>query len=113
VNRQAVYDKVKAHLLAQNARAMDHEETCLYRGPYGLKCAIGCLISDEAYYSDLEMLTPSDTPVQRALAKSGVKIEDEEDELFLTRLQQVHDLWPVRDWASRLANLAANYGLNP
>ena len=48
MNTQQIFDKVATHLLTQNARSAA-EGSCLYRSPSGLKCAVGCLISDSVY----------------------------------------------------------------
>ena len=45
---QQVFDQVKTHMMAQYAKSVgQNSDVCLYRGPDGLKCAAGCLISDE------------------------------------------------------------------
>jgi hypothetical protein len=53
---QEVFDKVVAHLRKQNKKSLisfpddDGITTrCRYRGPDGLMCAVGCLITDEEY----------------------------------------------------------------
>lgn len=49
-----IFERVKTHLLTQNKQAKvvtsdDRNSLCRYRDPAGLKCAVGCLITDEAY----------------------------------------------------------------
>lgn len=56
---QAVYDKVVTHLIRQGrpSQKIDPdfgEPKCLYRGPDDTACAVGCLISDDDYFGDLE-----------------------------------------------------------
>lgn len=49
---QEVFDQVVNHLRKQNKQSLANSK-CLYR--YGdLKCAAGCLISDEEYHRDME-----------------------------------------------------------
>ncbi len=50
-----IFEKVKTHLLEQNALAMDEElVSCQYRSKEGLKCAVGCLIPDKLYEPIME-----------------------------------------------------------
>jgi hypothetical protein len=58
---QEVFDKVVTHLIAQGVPSQSVVEdaevdvpVCLYRGPEGAKCAVGCLIPDDIYHSDME-----------------------------------------------------------
>ena len=70
-------------LKAQGFRqAVNLEGDCCYRTPSGLKCAVGHLIPDELYHSNMEGETPSNLPTQifPAIALS-----------FLHSLQRVHD----------------------
>ena len=46
---QELFDKIATHLLTQGARSENSLGKCLYRGEFGRKCAVGCLISDEEY----------------------------------------------------------------
>ena len=59
---QEIYDKVVNHLRTQNAKSLsfvcdtDEHASCAYRGDGGLKCAAGCLITDELYDNNMEDL---------------------------------------------------------
>jgi hypothetical protein len=50
---QETFDKVCVHLLTQLQKSVfldsNGSMACAYRGPNGLKCAVGCLIPDELY----------------------------------------------------------------
>lgn len=50
---QKIFDTVINHLLQQGVPALNYNydaaPSCRYRTRYGLKCAVGCLISDDAY----------------------------------------------------------------
>lgn len=114
MNRQAVYDQVKAHLLTQGKRAMNEVEECLYRGPNGTKCAVGCLIEDEHYFPGLEFRRVHHPAVRAALARSGVEFKPgSRDETLLMRLQNVHDKGHVPEWAHELEDVARAFNLNP
>jgi hypothetical protein len=57
---QEIFDTVTTFLLKQGVQSINpgeyaiHQNACLYRGPNGAKCAIGCLIPDTLYTSDIE-----------------------------------------------------------
>ncbi len=63
MNAQEIFDTVAKHLFAQGQQSISREAddkdgwTCVYRGPNGLKCAVGALISDELYVVDMEYNT--------------------------------------------------------
>lgn len=112
-----VFDTVKAHLLTQNAKAIhvreDGDEACMYRGPNGTKCAVGCLIKDEFYSTSLEGLPASYSEVQDALKKSGVTPKAlGSGPALITYLQYIHDNHPVEEWPERLDRLERDFGLN-
>lgn len=45
-----IFNTVVTHLYTQKKQAYDNRNnTCAYRTPEGLKCAIGCLIPDDDY----------------------------------------------------------------
>ena len=48
MNIQEIFDTVSVHLLTQNEKSQESDfyRSCLYRGPNGTKCAVGCLIKD-------------------------------------------------------------------
>lgn len=76
---QETFDKVATHLITQRAASRDYSG-CRYRGPDGLKCAVGCLITDEYYHPGIEGLTVDSLDF---FEKSDIKL--------LEDLQCVHD----------------------
>jgi len=92
-----VFDRVKTHLLSQGKRALDEAQNCYYRSPDGLKCAVGCLITDENYDRNLEgySIGADLGALKEALTKSGVNVEHPGMMLMLERLQSIHDSEPV------------------
>jgi len=99
-----IFDIVKTHLLKQGQRATinnDEDNHCLYHSPNGLKCAVGCLITDEAYDSDIEGSDLCDDNVYRVLQDSQIDTSAKTIS-FLTRLQRVHDNVDVDKWPEAL-----------
>lgn len=63
---------------------------CVYRGPYGVKCAAGMWISDEDYKPDFEGTTASFHPVVRLLPPIA-GLTREQAGVFFDSLQIAHD----------------------
>lgn len=53
MNAQEIFDTVVTHLRGMPHRSMDGVKRA-YRGNGGLKCAVGVIIRDEEYSSDME-----------------------------------------------------------
>lgn len=100
---QEVFDFVVNHLLTQNKRAIDESKGyCSYRLE-GLKCAAGCLISDDLYTPSIEgMAWPS--------AIKKCKWTDAHCQL-IGALQRIHDVYPPTTWKDRLKELALEHSL--
>jgi hypothetical protein len=109
MTNQELFDKMATHLLTQGEKSVDESRNkCLYRGPNGLKCAAGVLISDEAYSESLEGEIVSDPNVQFALKTSGV----EDCQMYLVEeLQLVHDTHWAESWAVALSSVAQKFHL--
>ncbi len=104
-----IFDRVKAHLLAQGVAAVNAGGGCCYRDGVGGSCAVGCLISDEAYSPDLENRVASSERVMAALARSGVPTDYDTLKL-LGNLQDIHDYRPPNVWAEDLDFLEKSLG---
>ena len=102
-----IFDRVKTHLLEQGARARHSTGVCAYRAPNGLKCAVGCLITDEAYNDGLEGKNVKSGRVLPALIVSGIST-DSTTLHMLTSLQSIHDREAPANWERELAHLEAD-----
>lgn len=118
--RREVFERVKAHLLAQGKAAKvsvpktwaeGSETRCCYRTGDGLKCAVGCLITDEAYHDGLEGNYSLSPVVLDALRVSGIDVSDMRMVAMLHELQNVHDGMDPTVWASELDAIEASYHL--
>ena len=114
ISKQEIYDKVKAHLLTQNAKSYDVEnDMCMYRHPDGLKCAIGVLIPDDAYTPDMEGHNVTAMTLYPDLWDRFPEVLKEIPVSLLSALQSVHDDYDVHQWPSALARVAKTHNLNP
>lgn len=46
---QQVFDQVVSQMIKQGRKSIHENGLCKYRGPEGLMCAAGCLMSDDEY----------------------------------------------------------------
>lgn len=116
LNAFAVFERVRCHMLSQQAASEDEAGSCRLRGYHGRKCAIGCLIRDEHYHPALEQLGISyfrnypDSPLLQALEASGVNVRSRPLIDLLIELEDIHDGCAVSDWPSRLERLGREHG---
>lgn len=80
---QDIFDQVVTHLLKQNKQALAPNGACKYHTDSGLKCAVGCLISDDEYYPDMD----NGLSISKI---TGLCYTNEKYKL-LSRLQLIHD----------------------
>jgi hypothetical protein len=109
MNLQEAFDKVAEHLLLQGKRS-ENPNICLYRGPDGTKCAIGCLISDEDYTPNMEPKSVEEL-INSGMLSSELSSFMGENINFFRELQRIHDGIIVYDWKDALKQLAIAYGL--
>ncbi len=119
---QEIFDTVATHLRTQGRKAMTSYGKCSYRiydetSQRMLKCAVGCLISDEAYTADME------TKDIHSLCNQGYKIPEFffGNRWLLYSLQIIHDSSPIdvgtgdfimAEVEERLQTVARERGLN-
>jgi hypothetical protein len=116
---QEMFDTVARHLLKQREISEMCDGTCAYRGPNGLKCAVGCLIPDKDYEGRYEGIA--------LYGEGSVKLEKQADEsdLFqyivteisdnfnlVAALQELHDSERVNAWPNCLRALASDWDLS-
>ena len=118
---QQIFDHVIAHLLKQGEKSANVTGTqCAYSGCNGTSCAVGCLISDEAYDKygkDIEGSTVNAIrkyePEVREEILSDIDLEIPRVWFLLEELQFTHDfarpnVGRGRSWQSFIAKRAAN-----
>jgi hypothetical protein len=116
MNTLQVFNKVEDHLLSQGERSVKYLEVCVYRGEYGMSCAIGCLIKDEFYHEGLEGIAmwadekehERQMLLEEALIKSGIDLKPATT-YMLSDLQYLHDEKKPQDWEQELQKLRAKY----
>lgn len=95
---QEVYNHVARHLLTQKERSTNCGAACMYRGNFNLKCAAGCLISDDEYSPDME-----DTGWQALIRE---KVVPRKHGALIQELQNIHDNINPDEWQAELDLLA-------
>lgn len=114
---QDMFNRVKKHMLTQNAKAINRHGSCKYRID-GLKCAIGALIPDDKYTTDMDTVGSvcSNIKVQHVLIDVFELVSADSFAIhqFVTAahdLQVIHDDYPVIKWPRELTKFAVNRGL--
>lgn len=105
---QELFNIVSAHLLKQNSKSttrVEWDDHCVYRGDDGKKCAIGCLIPDDKYSTDMEGQNCHADDIRDA---SGIT---DDTANLAESLQRLHDITEVIDWRTSLNAVAESYGL--
>ncbi len=102
-NQEAV-TKVVQHLRTQQVRSVK-DGRCLYRGPDGLKCAIGVLIPDDQFDRAMEGLPIED------LVKFKIPALESLDHALLARIQGIYDCAIIETWEFRFQQVAKTHGL--
>ena len=108
--RQEIFDIAWTGLKAQDfTQSAANEYGCLYRGPNGLRCAIGHCISDEEYQEVFEgtgILADGGHSIRKAARISA------DDLGFVGDLQAAHDENPAPDaMKEAFLDLALRYSL--
>lgn len=99
---QEVFDQVVGHLRRQGRKSRS-DDMCLYRGPEGLMCAAGCLMTDE----EAELVTEDKTWM--GLVEGNVVPQAHAE--LVQHLQNIHDADEIYEWETRFAALAGQRGL--
>ena len=102
-----IFTRVKHHLLTQGVQSVTQSPTgvknrCLYRGPNGTKCAIGCLISDDQYLIGLEGKPAGRRAITMSIENSLEIDIDARAIMLLARLQDLHDTTKPESWEDGL-----------
>lgn len=116
MDRQHILNTVAEKLIEQGVPAMVFSDdmgmkVCAYRGDDGRRCAVGHLIPDYAYRSDMENVSV-DLLIERGWMPEGLR-----DAEFLEALQGAHDNADPRYFCSELSqalyDIADAYNLTP
>lgn len=107
---QEIFDKIVSHLRSQGERAVSAGGACYYRIGK-LKCAAGCLISDEDYRESFEGKSIQGLILHSAISPSLFEILSTHSGL-IRALQFVHDQEEnPHIWEVEFDRIAKAYGL--
>lgn len=112
LTNQEVFDKAAAHMLTQRAQSRNYSidtgpGLCMYRSPFGLKCAAGAIIPDGLYSPMLEMGGRVNSSANAPFFERLV-----EDLYHLLDLQYLHDECQPYNWRRKLAEHARYHDLD-
>ncbi len=103
MNRQEAFNKVYLGLKGQNFKRSHDGSYCKYRGPHGLKCAVGHLIPDDKYSEHMESAS-----MGFILEAIGIPADDY---TFYDSLQSCHDMSKPGEMDGRLKLFAREWNL--
>jgi hypothetical protein len=129
LSKQELFDKAVHHLFSQAKAGLLKGGGGAYRGYGGGCCPIGGLIANENYSTSMEgipvrYICRSDkvgipaymdagiNALELALRKVGVDIDEPGMPDFLSKLQNVHDIFGTWEWKDRFISIANEYDLN-
>ncbi|MFC0397337.1 hypothetical protein [Paraburkholderia rhizosphaerae] len=124
---QAIFDRAVDHLLDQRHAALLPRGGAAYRTGCG-GCPIGSFIRPSDYTSTIEGVPvrflnadPLSRPaymdagvaaLRRALLRAKINVYDERMVQLLSCLQNVHDVFAVSEWETRLTSIARQFNLS-
>ena len=123
LSAQTIFTRVVKHLRKQGRKSeLADGDTCAYRSPEGLKCALGCLIPSRFYDPKMERIaigpfvkahknSKRDKFFNGILKKSGLNTNSSRIVDLLMSLQGVHDQNFVNGWENGLREVADTFGL--
>ena len=112
MTKQEIFNIVAAHLMKQGCISVSSLNYCVYRNPEGLRCAVGCLITDDEYDPAMDDRGIAGETGVRYLIEKGLlpeRLIPHAD--FLVELQCIHDTVPVACWKAELLEAARDHGL--
>ena len=96
---QEAFETMVRHLRKQGRTSVNARGACAYRGPKGLRCAVGCLIPDDQYKRSFEGETAE------CIAKKVPALSDIEPGI-LSEMQSIHDDCDVSQWEEGFKGVA-------
>lgn len=117
---QMIFDWIVAHLRLQgrkSAKFVEYKDVCIYRYVLTdgtiLKCAIGCLISDEHYRPDFENKSFGfHVEVTQAVERSmDIKISGR-DVCLILNMQSIHDNVKIMDWEAQFKKMSSVFDVD-
>lgn len=127
MDRNKVFNRIAEHLLNQGKPCTETgTDSCLYRGPNGMSCAIGCLIPDDKYDPQFENIGIQILRTTSVLKPNEKKFSevilgligdmDYDDIELLKQLQNAHDdaatnTHPKQYWGAMLLSIAKRFNV--
>lgn len=105
MTNQEAFTAMVQHLRKQGCKSQDEQhQTCLYRGPNGLKCAVGVLIPDEEYRDEWDEKGWQVAKLE-CVSLRGIDMH------LLKQMQSTHDHISVPFWESHFEGIANQFRL--
>lgn len=112
---QDIFNQVKEHMLKQGEACLSTSYGCSYRNSKGLKCAVGCLISDEEYshkFEDKNLGNLLEYFKETGIFSNLRNFSSTPQYNLLYELQRIHDVKNPRYWEALLKELAKDFKID-
>lgn len=128
LTKQELFDRAVNHLFTQGKAGLLKGGGGAYRALGGGSCPIGNLIAPEDHCTAMEgvpiryicredkvgiphSMDAGIAALERALRNANVNIDEPGMPDFLSKLQNVHDIFGTWEWKERFGSIAREYGL--
>ena len=109
---QKFFEQAVTHCLMQG-KVSQTASSCAYRGPNGLKCAIGACITDEAYRPEHGWKNTAQPEVLEMLVASGWSSDMVyNNKVLLSAMQDIHDSGEPRKWREEFLRVGGKHSLD-
>jgi hypothetical protein len=121
--KQEAFNTVAIALRKQRVASYSPSSGCVYRGPNGLKCAVGHLIPDSQYKKEMENVGASHLLIKYDIP--ALKSGDDNFVELLDDMQSAHDSCladyggsestirnGLKAWQAKMREIAEQYGLD-
>ena len=129
LSKQDLFDHAVKHLFTQTKAGLLKGGGGAYRGQGGGRCPIGSLIASVDHCTAMEgvpiryicrtnkigiphSMDVGIAALERALRNARVDIDEPGMPDFLSKLQNVHDIFGTWEWKDRFGSIAREYNLN-
>jgi len=105
---QKLFDDIVTFQRKQGEKCSGANDGCFYRGPGGLRCAVGCVIPDKLYHTDMEGRDVRD------LVDKFLKLGNYfgwGNLILLQGMQRTHDACDVNFWEREWQSVASTHHL--
>lgn len=109
---QEAFNIMVRHMMRQGCRSYDQNlKMCRYRGPNGAMCAVGAIIPNKLYTTEMEGKTILMLLYYFDKFPKVCNFLSVVDKYFLAQMQNIHDDVDIDMWEEKFKEVAYNFNL--